>query len=312
MDKFIEYYNRDNNKSDNTIKTFKQSIKRIEKILKKPFDKWNKKILTPSITNDVANISSKIQILTTLNRYYEYNKWDNKNIKKELNKYVLERTKKDKSQEKTDKEKENWIDYDELYDKVLKYAEEYKKGDKIFSRYRNFLMLCLFVLQPPARISNYLNMLYKIEKKRDVMNLQKKYNYITKIDNKYKFVFNNYKTSKYLGQQVNIVENETLNKLLDVWFNYYNTDKKYFLINYNGESINQSNFSNGLKSITKKLFNKDITLNMLRHIFLTNYMSKKHSIKEKEMLTRQMGQKYLSSRAELYVRYHKKKENEDK
>jgi hypothetical protein len=89
----------------------------------------------------------------------------------------------------------------------------------------------------------------------------KKYNYIYKDNNNYHFVFNNYKTSKYVGQVIIKVENENLNKLIDKWFQDYNTKKKEFLINFDDGLVNQTNMTHNLNSITKKLL--DMNLNVL-------------------------------------------------
>jgi len=313
MNSFINYYSSTGNKSKHTLTALKTSIKRIERIVDKPIDKWTKAILKPDIVNGLNSISSKIQTLTTLNRYYEFKKWDNNTIKEELNKYVKARTENGKKQEMTEKEKTNWINYDELKQRIEEASDSYLTGDKAFTKYRNFLMLALYVLMPPARISNYLNMLFKPTKKRNIKAYPKTNNYITKIDNKYKFIFNDFKTSKYLGQIEYLIDNDKLNALINLWFNEYNTKAKNFLTNYNGDEIKQTNFSNGLKNISREVLGKELNLNMLRHIYLTWFManSSNKSIEEKEKILKVVGQTYKPSRAELYARADKLDDNSE-
>lgn len=313
MESFLNYYKNSGSKSNHTITALKTSIKRIEKLLDKKIDKWTKTNLKPDIVDSLNSLSSKIQTLTTMNRFYEYKKWNNDNVKSKLNEFVKARTEKGKAQELTEKEKNNWIDYEELKKKVEEKAEEYLTGKKAFTKYRNFLMLALYVLMPPARISNYLNMLYKPTKKRSVNKYPKSNNYITKIGDKYKFIFNDFKTSKYLGQVDYLIEDTKLNALINLWFDKYNNKKKYFLTNYNGEEIKQTNFSSGLKNISRGDLGKELNLNMLRHIYLTHFMSNSgdKSIKEKEEILKIVGQTYKPSRAELYARADKLEDNEE-
>lgn len=311
MDSFINYYKSSGSKSNHTITALKTSIKRLEKLTGKKINEWTKQILKPNIVDSLNSISSKIQTLTTMNRFYEYKKWNNNNVKEKLNEFVKARTEKGKAQELTDKEKNNWINYEELKKKVEEKVDDYLNGDKAFTKYRNFLMLALYVLIPPARISNYLNMYYKPTKKRDISKYPKDKNYVTKIGDKYKFIFNDFKTNKYLGQVEYLIDDSKLNALISLWFNKYNKKQKYFLTNYNGEEIKQTNFSSGLKNISRENFGKELNLNMLRHIYLTWFMANSgdKSIKEKEDILRMVGQTYKPSRAELYARVDKLDEN---
>lgn len=313
MEAFIEYYKSSGNKSNNTITALKQSIKRIEKLVEKSIDKWNKTNLKPELVNSLNSNSSKIQTLTTLNRYYEYKNWDNEKIKSKLNELVKERTENRKSQMQPEKEKENWVDYNDLKSKIEELATEYLEKKKSFTNYRNFLLLSLFTLIPPARLSNY-NMLYKTIKKRNLKSYPKKSNYIGKIDNHYRFIMNQYKTSKYLGSlSYDIPEDNILNKLIDKWFNEYNTHKKYFLVNYNGEEMKQTNMTAGLKNITRKLLNKELSLNTIRHIYFTEY-SKHTGTKTIEELEKELaftGHKFRPNQFNLYTRKEQLQEDDN-
>lgn len=314
MESFINYYKNRGSKSNHTLTALKTSIKRIEKLTDKKIEEWKQSDLKPDIVDSLNSTSSKIQTLTTMNRFYEFKKWNNEKIKAKLNENVKARTEKGNEQQMTEKERNNWINYEELKKKVEDKADDYLEGKKAFTKYRNFLMLALYVLIPPARISNYLNMHYKETKKRDMTKYPKDKNYITKIGNKFKFTFNDFKTSKYLGQVDYTIEDSKLNALINTWFNDYNKKQKYFLVNFNGEEIKQTNFSSGLKNISREVLGKELNLNMLRHIYLTWFMANSgdKSIKEKENILRMVGQLWRPSRAELYARAEKLDENIEK
>jgi len=316
MEKFIEnYINNNGSNSQSTKKTIKSSLRRLEKVLKLPFDEWNKN--TFDNTNEILNILSEdysintiILTLLAIIRYLEYIGGKEKIIteyKDILNEIIGERTNEEHSQKKDENEKVNWINYEELKNKVEDEADEYLTKKKSFTKYRNFLILALFSLQPPTRIGNYLDMKVKMNGKKDIKSLNKKFNYITKNGNKYRMVFNKYKTSKYLGKIDYNIENETLNKLLDKWFkDYNNTD--LFMINTNKKPMTQPNFTQAQQSISRNILGKSLTTNMFRHIYLTWFLSQNPSIEEKKKVAQMVGQTYKPTRMELYER--KEDENE--
>jgi hypothetical protein len=153
-------------------------------------------------------------------------------------------------------------------------------------------------------------MKYTTGGKRGVEGLNKKFNYISPTENgKWKMIFNNYKTAKYLGQVSHTVENETLNKLITKWFNEYNTKKKDFLNNVSGKPISQTNLTNAQKSISKKILGKELTTNLFRHIYLTWFLSTNPSIEEKQKVAQMIGQKYKVSRMEMYERRNEEGNN---
>lgn len=320
MEEFIEYY-KDNNgtSSQHTITAMKGNMKRLEKIMGNDLEdidvddfKNVDKVVDELIDN--YSISTTISTLLAIISYLKYKKAGDNLIddyKDILNELIQERNKDNNNQELTGKEEENWIEYPELKEKVEKEAQEFLTKKKSFSAYRNFLIMSLLTLQPPTRLGNYLDMAYKNKNslKNGGRGLKKTKNYILYNNNqenpKYTFIFNKYKTAKTLGQITREIENDTLNKLLHKWFEDFNTKKQNFLVNSNGGLTTQTGITNGLSSISKKLFNKHLTGNSFRHIFITHFLSTNPSIKEKQEVLKLVGQNYKPTQAEKYARIKK-------
>ena len=255
------------------------------------------------------SLNTTIGTILSINRFLLFKKAGVKLIgqyREILNELIQERNKGQGKQEFKEGEKENWMDYEDLKNQVEEKADDYLDNKKSFSDFRNFLILSLFTLIPPARVGNYLNM---IKKNGDTMkqkssSLNKKFNYIVKKDGKYSLVFNQYKTAKILGKVIYDIENEILTDLLNKYFEDYNKDEKnkYFMINVSGKPMTQTNFTNSQSSITKKLFKKKITNNMFRRIFFTYFLSTNPSVEEKQRILRISGQNYKVSQVEKYDR----------
>ncbi|MEI6372010.1 MAG: hypothetical protein WCO49_20245, partial [Nostocales cyanobacterium ELA608] len=117
----------------------------------------------------------------------------------------------EKDQEKTESQRENWIEQDELksiYNELDKDTRPLLSKATLkpseFQRLQNFIILSLYVLQPPRRLQDYTEMKLK--------NFDDTDNYI----NKTKFVFNKYKTAKFSGKE-EIPINPKLKFILDKW-----------------------------------------------------------------------------------------------
>ena len=318
MDTFVDdYKSKNGTKSKHTEQTLKTSIKRIEKATDTKFDNW-----TLDTFKSASEILDKMLDSYTLNtiiltflaiiRYLEYKKAPEGKLtdfRDTLNELVAERQGEEYKQEGGAAEMSNWIPYEQLRQKVLDKAPDYLVKQKAYTDYRNFLILALYTLQPPTRIGNYLDMRVKDQTrlKKEIDKLPAKYNYVyntgTAEAPKYKFIFNTYKTAKYIGKVSHTVEDETLNKLLNKWLTKYNIKiDAPFLQNANGKTFTQSNFTNAQNSITKKILDKELTTNDFRHIYLTWFLSRNPSIEEKQKIAQIIGQKYKPSRMELYER----------
>ena len=199
-------------------------------------------------------------------------------------------------QDKNEKESENWITKDaviSLYDKMKKGANNImKKGDlkmRDLQEIQNFIMLALFVLIPPRRALDYVEMKIKnVDKKTD--------NYIQGN----KLVFNTYKTSKSKGQQIVDIPRE-LKTILNKWVKI--NPSEYLLFDAKNNKLSSVKINQRFEKIMGKKF----SVNMFRKLFLTDKYGdtvKKMKEMEKDMI--EMG----SSKAQVnhYVKFEDEEE----
>lgn len=196
--------------------------------------------------------------------YYEKMMEYNKNLKTNTN--------------KSETQSENWMNQDEirkLWNDSLININQLTKGKRKlegvdFETLTNFLVLSLYVLIPPRR-SDYLKM-----KILDDNEMDKEYNYLD-IKNK-KFIFQNYKTSgKYKVQEVDIPKN--LMDIINLYMKFRKDKTGAFLIKPDGSAIETIN---SITRILNKIFNKKISVSMLRNIYLTDKYSEENKEKIKD------------------------------
>lgn len=180
---------------------------------------------------------------------------------------------------KSETQKDNWIDQDEVmkvYEKL--YEDVYpilcnKKSnitEKDFNKIIQLILLSLFVLNAPRRLLDYLSMVIV---KKMPKEMEKDLNYYCITSDK--FYFNNYKTSgTYNTQEVEV--NDKLQELLKCYINIHpekltSKNQIYLLCNYDGSKINNvSTLTRILNKIFMNSVNKKISSNLLRNIYLTN------------------------------------------
>ena len=136
---------------------------------------------------------------------------------------------------------------------------------------RDYMLLCFYVLNEPRRSLDLAEM--KINK------ISKKGNYIDKNE----YVINVYKTAKFRGQDRITIDTEAL-KFIKIWKSKYNpTD--YLVFNNKKEQMTSSQITRALNSI----FDKKISVNMLRHIYLSAKFKNMPSVKELKKTADNLG-----------------------
>jgi len=170
-----------------------------------------------------------------------------------------------KEQNKTPKQKENWMS---LNDINKKFEELYNTNYKLMNRkvltkeqlhnIQDMVIMALYTLVPPRRLLDYSH--FKIKNiNKDVDNYM----------DKNKFYFNKYKTySKYGLQEVSIPPK--LKLIIDKWCKINPSD--YIIMNerHPNTPLSQS----GLSSRLNRIFGKNISVNQLRHIYITEKVLK--------------------------------------
>jgi len=318
------YENNNPNKAKSTYLGFRYSLIRIEKIMKiaiadlnindfKDMTKFNE-----GETENNYSLNTKIQtnlgVCNLLKYYLTKINTEGENIKKKWDKRLSELSNEKKEvglkQSLTPKEALNWIDYEVLCDKFIQYVD-YQIIDKNieFSQIRNVLLMAFLVLIPPTRIGNYQFMKLRYEKKAPANHLMKKHNYIMiHNDETFTLCFNKYKTSNYLGQVCEKLINKRLNKLVNQYIikrksRLNNIKNTHFFVNQFGKEMTQTNITDTLKNISRKITGKELSVNMFRHIYLTNWGKENHTIKENMKVANFMGQTYNPTQQEKYKKY---------
>jgi len=184
-----------------------------------------------------------------------------------------------KEQKKSTKEAENWIsteDIRKIYDGLLeKVSSMFKRN--LVGDYQTIIQFWLVALLggvagiPPRRSLDYGAM--KIR------------NYNPKEDNYYKagkFYFNRYKTADKYGLQTIDVPKD-LQALLKKWIKINDTD--YLLFSSNKKPLS----SPQITRILNKIFGKKVSVDMCRHIYLTNLYKDVPALSQMEKTASEMS-----------------------
>ena len=189
----------------------------------------------------------------------------------------------DQKQEKTDKQEENWVSWDDVMRRYKEIEEDalplFKKTTLTPAQMKtmqHYAVLSCYCLIPPRRIADYTNFKVKnIDRKED--------NYYN--EDKKELVFNHYKTAKAYGTQT-VDCPPALQEVFDKWFPIAKKYSDYLLFNSYGDALSQPQLTKMLNTI----FDKKISASMLRHIFISDEVLKDvPKIQELEKIAQDMG-----------------------
>jgi len=171
---------------------------------------------------------------------------------------------------KTQRQEENWIDWEDVlkrYEKLNRYVEgvleedtkqEIMRDKNEREKVARVMLLALYVLIPPRRTLDYFEMF--VDDADD--NRQK--NYYDRETNE--FVFNNYKTAKHGGQD-RIKVPDDLKSVLERHIEFYDIKKGEKLLRLSSGKPPTS--ASWVGTNLNILFGKKISVSMLRNIYLT-------------------------------------------
>lgn len=186
------------------------------------------------------------------------------------------------TQEKDEKQEENWISWPEIEAKykqlekevapILTAATQGKLIKNQILMYQMYVLLSCYILIPPRRSLDYIA--FKI-KNIDVS----KDNYMS---GNY-FVFNQYKTSRIYGKEKVEIPNK-LKTIINKWRGMNPSD--YLLINTH---LSGPIRSNQVTIMLNNFFGKNVSINMLRHAYLTHKYDNVPGLQEMKETAKAMG-----------------------
>jgi hypothetical protein len=168
------------------------------------------------------------------------------------------------TQEKTEEQKENWLEQDQIQSifNALKKEADYlfKKGDLTtndLQKIQNFIIVALFHLIPPRRAKDFCD--FKIRGTID----KEKENWFDEKASELNFA--SYKTAKFYGiQKVKI--DKVLKSILKKWISINPTE--WLLFDNNNQKLTPVKLNQRLNKIFGS--EKGASVNNLRHSYLTN------------------------------------------
>jgi integrase len=182
--------------------------------------------------------------------------------------------------EKTDKEKDNWVDWDEvkrklseLQEDVAQFSSEKSITDDKFEKLLHYTILSLYTLIQPRRNQDYMDM-YIVKKWKEDMPKDKNYLDIDPKAKSFRFIFNKFKTAKTYGTQI-VEINDELENVLSMYIRNHpqfkslkkSGDEIRFLVHSDGKPLTAVN---AITRVLNKIFGRKIGSSMLRHIFLSS------------------------------------------
>ena len=213
------------------------------------------------------NILSSILVLITATQDFNVELY--KIYSDKLLQFTTEYKKEIAKNEKTPTQEKNWTNMDTLSKITRKLLKEKPSS-------QNSLIASLYTMQAPQRL-DYYDM--ELKGPKDELNGDKNYLIITG-RNKKTFVFNDFKTSnKY--NTVKIRVNKKLNSIINKFLKLH-PERKYLLQNKDGDSMTR----NSLGKTIPKIFSstgKHVTLNLIRHMFVSENINIEQTKKQKEM-----------------------------
>lgn len=181
---------------------------------------------------------------------------------------AIQDTLNNKANFKTDTQKENWVEVEELKEAQAKYKAAvdtwFGKTEITMRQYNellNYLIVSLYIDVEPRRAVDYYTM-KAVETVKEATEGDENY-YVRKGN---KFIFRNYKTVKTYGEVVVKIPRELESVIYK--FKKYKPASEYFLVKANGKPFgSQPDFSRAVSlAYGKYIPDKQISINLIRNI----------------------------------------------
>ena len=184
------------------------------------------------------------------------------------------------NQEKTEKQKDNWITQEEVIqkynalEKVIKpiFNDNGSLSTRDLEKIQDYIIASVYVLIPPRRLLDYSE--FKLK------------DFVEGEDNYMKngiFYFNRFKTAKFKKDSFKVPTK--LKNLIQKWGKITNSPFLLFQSRNKDKQISPS----FLNSTLHRIFGKKVSVNNLRHSYLTEYYKDTPALKDMNELADQMG-----------------------
>ena len=253
--------------------------------------------------NKVKDIIKDMTISQSLNTqvmiiklYQFYDKMDNDNYRSIVKHYnsTMDQKKK-KGNQLSDKEKKTYQEWNDILEtrkkihKDLRLTTLYNK-DKLsrseLKTLRGYILVLLLTEVPPRRAGDYV-LKYVEGKAPDT-----KHNYIIrKGKNKFKMVFNEYKTADIYGQvEVDLPTKSALTRPINLYLKQAEVKPGEFFFSWTTSPLKSTQLSTILKDLMGKYGSKESTFNVFRKSFITyNFKDDKDTTDKQQELSKAMG-----------------------
>lgn len=189
-------------------------------------------------------------------------------------------------QEKTEKQKDNWITQEEVLQKynalerVTKpiFNDSENLSTRDLEKIQDYIIASVYVLIPPRRLLDFAE--FKVK------------NFVVDEDNymeKGIFYFNKFKTAKFKKDSFKIPTK--LKNIIQKWAKISGSDWLLFQSRNKEKNISTS----FLNSALHRIFGNKISVNNLRHSYLTEYYKGVPALKDMNQLADQMGHTVLTA-----------------
>ncbi len=241
--------------------------------------------------------SQKINIVVMVIKLYQfYGKMDTDNYRSIVKLYDgYMDDKKSKGNELSDKEQKTYQSWEDILEtrkkikKNLQLTELYNK-DKL-TRYelkalRQYILVLLLTEAPPRRARDYIMKFSQGDPKDD------KYNYIVRIGkNKFKMIYNEYKTADIYGQVVAELPNKSsVSRPINLYLKHTGIEEGKYFFSWSSSPLNSPQLSTMLKDTMLKFGDKSSGFNVFRKAFIThNFKDDKETTDKQKELSKKMG-----------------------
>ena len=270
--------------NERTYNSFKQSLKRIEKIYEKPLNKLNlefledpndffNKLSTSSYSHN-TNITTFSQIMKLLKimdyPLQDYNKFQNVlNLKiKQNNEFRQEDL----------KEKLEYLPQLNTLKQVLRDKIDTISEETTFQEMKYLILLSIMILSIPLKLIQYSKMTINF--------IEADSNYINN------FLLEDANGVYYIkSKDISIkITDKHLIKLIKVWIDEYNPTKHFLIQSENSKvGMNSKDLRLNLSSASNMYFETDITNQEIRQMYMRHIMNLDPDLKEKIALSQILG-----------------------